>query len=54
MCDLNRDDKCYVCQAFAKDLEERIGLTLHVTEANAVAITAGTCDRMVSISILPW
>jgi hypothetical protein len=41
------DDKCYVCQAFAKDLEERVQLVRHVTEGNIVPIVASTCERLV-------
>eukprot|EP01038_Epipyxis_sp_PR26KG_P011867 gene11867-15883_t len=40
------DEKCFTCQAFAKDLEERSQLTRHVTENNIVGIVADTCDRI--------
>jgi len=40
------DDKCYVCQAFANDLEERLQLTLGITEGSVVSIVKGACDRL--------
>jgi hypothetical protein len=43
------DEKCFVCQAFAIDLEERVQLTRHVTERNIVPIVAETCDRLVRL-----
>lgn len=40
------DDKCYVCQAFANDLEVIVQLSRGVTEGRAMALAAGTCDRL--------
>ena len=42
------DDKCFTCQAFAQELEQRTQVTRHVTEASIVPIVKSTCDRMVS------
>lgn len=42
------DEKCFTCQAFANNLEERLQLTRHVTESSIVPIVAETCDRLVS------
>ncbi|RYH31182.1 hypothetical protein EON65_03190 [archaeon] len=41
------DEKCYVCQAFANDLEERVQLTRHVTERSIVPMVSETCERLV-------
>jgi regulator of sigma D len=38
---------CYVCQAFARDLEERIHLSRFLTEKTIVPLVAQTCDRLV-------
>ena len=43
------DDRCFTCQAFAKDLEERIQLTRHLTERSIVPLVAETCDRLVRL-----
>ena len=40
------DDKCYTCQAFAKELEERLHLTKGFTEHSVLPIVRGTCDRV--------
>jgi hypothetical protein len=40
------DDQCFTCQAFAKDLEERVHLTRHLTERSIVPLVAETCDRL--------
>eukprot|EP01039_Chlorochromonas_danica_P011107 gene11106-12374_t len=40
------DDHCFVCQAFADDLEERVQLTRHVTERSIVSMVRETCDRL--------
>jgi hypothetical protein len=45
------DDRCFVCQAFAKDLEERIHLSRHLTERSIVPLVSETCDRLVSHNI---
>lgn len=41
------DERCFVCQAFATDLEERVQLTRHVTERSVVPMVQETCDRLV-------
>lgn len=40
------DDKCYVCQAFAEELEERLHLMKGVTETSVQEIVRGGCDRV--------
>ena len=40
------DDRCYVCQAFARDLEERVQLSKGITESNIVGIVVDTCNRL--------
>ena len=40
------DDRCYVCQAFARDLEERVQLSKVITESNIVGIVVDTCNRL--------
>jgi hypothetical protein len=40
------DDKCYTCQAFAKELEERLHLTRGFTERSITPIIEKTCDRI--------
>jgi hypothetical protein len=42
-----RDDKCFVCQAFANDLEERIALHRSPGEAIFTQVIQNTCDRLV-------
>ncbi|KAJ1411121.1 hypothetical protein B484DRAFT_455683 [Ochromonadaceae sp. CCMP2298] len=40
------DDRCYTCQAFARDLEERVQLVRYVTEGNIVPMVAETCEML--------
>jgi len=40
------DDQCYVCQAFARDLEERVQISKGITESNIVGIVVDTCNRL--------
>ena len=40
------DHKCYVCQAFARDLEERVQLSRGVTETNILGVVGDTCNRL--------
>jgi hypothetical protein len=40
------DDKCYVCQAFARDLEQRLHIGKGISEGNVVDIVRGSCDRV--------
>jgi hypothetical protein len=41
------DDKCFTCQAFARDLESKVQLSRQVTEGSIVPIVAETCNRLV-------
>jgi hypothetical protein len=41
------DDKCFTCQAFARDLEAKVQLSRQVTEGSIVSIVAETCSRLV-------
>lgn len=40
------DDGCFVCQAIADDIEERVLLHRRVTDAIAASIVDGTCNRL--------
>lgn len=40
------DHKCYVCQAFALDLEERIQLSKGITDGSITQVVADTCNRL--------
>jgi len=40
------DDKCYVCQAFAGELEERLHLMKGITEVSVKEIVRAGCDRV--------
>lgn len=44
------DDKCFTCQAFASELEQKAQITRHVTESSIVPIVSSTCGRLVSLS----
>lgn len=40
------DERCFVCQAFANSLEERLHLAKGLTEGSAVKVVEETCDRL--------
>ena len=40
------DDKCYVCQAFARELEERLTIGKGITETSVVDLITSGCDRV--------
>ncbi len=40
------DDKCYVCQAFAHELEERLHLMRGVTEVSVMEVVRTGCNRV--------
>lgn len=44
------DDKCFTCQAFARELEAKVQLSRQVTEGSIVSIVAETCNRLVRIN----
>ena len=41
------DEQCYVCQAFAYELEERVHLTRFLTERTIIPVVQSTCERLV-------
>lgn len=42
----NWDEKCFMCQAFAKDLEERMQLQKYLTETSIIPLVRTTCERL--------
>ena len=40
------DDKCFVCQAFAIELEERLQLRKQVSESDTGDIARNICDKL--------